>query len=72
MAFHKADRSHRYWPTSCSMTWIELEARGHRFSRYADDFLIFVRSRSAAERVLRTVTRFIEGTLGPDYQRGQE
>ena len=41
----------------------ELEARGHRFSRYADDFLIFVRSRSAAERVLRTVTRFIEGHL---------
>jgi len=41
----------------------ELEARGHRFSRYADDFLIFVRSRSAAERVLRTVRRFIEGHL---------
>lgn len=41
----------------------ELEARGHRFSRYADDFLIFVRSRSAAQRVLRTVTRFIEGHL---------
>jgi hypothetical protein len=41
----------------------ELEARGHRFSRYADDFLIFVRSRSAAERVLRTVSRFIEGHL---------
>ena len=41
----------------------ELEARGHRFSRYADDFLIFVRSRSAAERVLRTVTRFIKGHL---------
>ena len=38
----------------------ELEERGLRFARYADDFLIFVRSRSAAERVLRTVTRFIE------------
>jgi len=41
----------------------ELEARGHRFARYADDFLIFVRSRSAAQRVLRTVSRFIEGHL---------
>jgi RNA-directed DNA polymerase len=41
----------------------ELEARGLRFVRYADDFLIFVRSRSAAQRVLRTVSRFIEGHL---------
>ena len=41
----------------------ELEARGLRFTRYADDFLIFVRSRSAAQRVLRTITRFIEGHL---------
>ena len=41
----------------------ELETRGLRFARYADDFLIFVRSRSAAQRVLRTITRFIEGRL---------
>jgi RNA-directed DNA polymerase len=41
----------------------ELEARGLRFARYADDFLIFVRSRSSAQRVLRTITRFIEGHL---------
>jgi len=41
----------------------ELERRGHRFARYADDFLIFVGSRRAAERVLRTITRFIEGHL---------
>jgi RNA-directed DNA polymerase len=41
----------------------ELEKRGLRFARYADDFLIFVRSRSAAQRVLRTVGRFIEGHL---------
>ena len=38
----------------------ELERRGLKFARYADDFLIFVRSRSAAQRVLRTVTRYIE------------
>jgi RNA-directed DNA polymerase len=41
----------------------ELEQRGLRFVRYADDFLIFVRSRSAAQRVLRTTERFIEGKL---------
>lgn len=41
----------------------ELERRGLRFARYADDFLIFVKSRAAAERVLRTIGRFIEGKL---------
>lgn len=41
----------------------ELESRGLRFARYADDFLIFVRSRSAATRVLQTISRFIEGHL---------
>jgi RNA-directed DNA polymerase len=41
----------------------ELERRGLRFARYADDFLVFVRSRSAAQRVLRTVARFIERRL---------
>ncbi|MGC9458142.1 MAG: group II intron reverse transcriptase/maturase, partial [Halothiobacillaceae bacterium] len=41
----------------------ELERRGLRFVRYADDFLVFVRSLSAARRVLRTVGRFIESSL---------
>jgi len=41
----------------------ELERRELRFARYADDFLIFVRSRSAAQRVLHSVGRFIEGKL---------
>ena len=41
----------------------ELERRGLRFARYADDFLIFVRSRSAAQRVLRSVGQFIESKL---------
>jgi len=40
-----------------------LEERGLRFARYADDFLIFVRSRSAAQRVLHSVGRFIEVKL---------
>ena len=38
----------------------ELERRELRFARYADDFLIFVRSLSAAQRVLRSVGQFIE------------
>jgi RNA-directed DNA polymerase len=41
----------------------ELDRRGLRFARYADDFLIFVRSRKAAQRVLLTIGRFIEGHL---------
>jgi RNA-directed DNA polymerase len=47
----------------------ELEARGLRFARYADDFLVFVRSRSAAQRVLHTVTRFVEGRLALTVNR---
>ena len=35
----------------------ELERRGHRFTRYADDCNIYVRSRRAGERVMRSVTR---------------
>ena len=42
----------------------ELDRRGLRFARYADDFLIFVKSRRAAKRVLRSVARFVEGRLG--------
>lgn len=41
----------------------ELEKRGHRFVRYADDCSIFVRSKTAAERVLRSITKFIEVKL---------
>jgi len=42
----------------------ELEARGLRFVRYADDSLIFVGSEKAANRVLTSVTKFIEKKLG--------
>lgn len=42
----------------------ELEARGLRFVRYADDSLIFVKSEKAAIRVLNSVTHFIEKKLG--------
>ncbi len=41
----------------------ELERRGHTFCRYADDCNIYVGSRAAGERVLRSVTRFLEQKL---------
>ena len=41
----------------------ELEKRGHRFARYADDFQIFVKSPRAGERVLDSTRRFIEKSL---------
>jgi RNA-directed DNA polymerase len=41
----------------------ELEARGHRFVRYADDVRVFVRSERAAHRVLDGVTDTVEGRL---------
>ena len=41
----------------------ELEKRGLRFVRYADDFSIFVRTSRAAYRVKRRITRFIEANL---------
>jgi RNA-directed DNA polymerase len=41
----------------------ELERRGHRYVRYADDVKIFVSSAAAAERVKQSVTGFIEGKL---------
>ena len=42
----------------------ELEARGLDFVRYADDLIIMVGSGQAAERVMKSVTRFIEKELG--------
>ena len=41
----------------------ELERRGHRFCRYADDCNIYVRSKRAGERVLASMTRFLETRL---------
>lgn len=40
-----------------------LEARGHRFCRYADDVNIYVRSEKAGERVMASVAEFLEGRL---------
>jgi RNA-directed DNA polymerase len=41
----------------------ELKRRGHRFCRYADDCNIYVKSQRAGERVMKSVTEFIEHRL---------
>src|SRR5258708_12560788 len=41
----------------------ELERRGHRFVRYADDCNIYVRSERAGQRVMASITRFITQRL---------
>lgn len=41
----------------------ELERRGLRFARYADDSNIYVRSRRAGERVMESITRFLQAKL---------
>lgn len=41
----------------------ELERRGHRFARYADDFQVYVRSEAAAERVMPSLERFLAKRL---------
>jgi len=41
----------------------ELEARGHRFVRYADDFIVFVKSRTAGERVMSNLQRYVGKSL---------
>jgi RNA-directed DNA polymerase len=41
----------------------ELESRGHRFVRYADDISVFVKSKRGSERVLNSVSSYIEKEL---------
>ncbi|MEO6850914.1 MAG: group II intron reverse transcriptase/maturase [Mucilaginibacter sp.] len=41
----------------------ELERRGHRFVRYADDVSIYVKSKRAGERVMESIRTFIEKEL---------
>ena len=41
----------------------ELEKRGHKFVRYADDMVILCRSRRSAERTMESITSFIEKKL---------
>lgn len=49
----------------------ELERRGHKFCRYADDCNIYVRSRSAGERVMKSLTRFLERRLRLQVNAGK-
>ncbi len=41
----------------------ELERRGHRFCRYADDCNVYVRSQAAGERVMASLTKYLEKKL---------
>jgi group II intron reverse transcriptase/maturase len=41
----------------------ELEKRGHRFVRYADDISIYVKSKRSGERVMASISTYIEKTL---------
>ena len=41
----------------------ELEKRGHKYVRYADDCMILCKSRRSAERTKASITRYIEGKL---------
>src|SRR5438477_6235742 len=41
----------------------ELQRRGHRFARYADDCNIYVRSQRAGQRVMESVSQFITHRL---------
>ena len=41
----------------------ELERRGHKFARYADDFTILVKSQRAGERVLRSISAYLQTRL---------
>ncbi len=41
----------------------ELGTRGHRFVRYADDFVVFVKSQPAGERVMYSLQRYIDDSL---------
>src|SRR6201981_5061 len=49
----------------------ELQRRGHRFVRYADDCNIYVRSEKAGRRVMASLTRFIEGRLKLQINAGK-
>lgn len=74
-----ADRGNGPSPTSDRSTrpagWVlddldkELERRGHKFCRYADDCNIYVQSQAAGERVLTSVTKFLEGRLRLSHEQ---
>lgn len=48
---------------SVFLTLNELEHRGHKFVRYADDMVIFCKSKRAAQRIQENILPYIEGKL---------
>ena len=49
----------------------ELERRGHRFVRYADDFIVLVKSEKAGHRVLESVRAFLDRKLKLEINEGK-
>lgn len=49
----------------------ELHSRGHRFVRYADDLVIYMKTRRAAQRVMVSVTSWIEDRLSLKVNHGK-
>ncbi len=49
----------------------ELERRGHKFVRYADDMIILCKSKRSSERVMRSIIQFIEDKLFLKVNRGK-
>lgn len=47
----------------------ELEKRGHQFARYADDRIILVKSKRSGERVMESISRFLEKKLKVQVNR---
>ena len=47
----------------------ELQRRGHRYCRWVDDFLILLKTERAAQRVMESVTTFLEQNLGLPVNR---
>lgn len=57
----KVAHSYQFWLTILDR---ELEKRGYRFIRYADELVIYVKTRRAGERVMGSITHFLERNLG--------
>lgn len=49
----------------------ELEQRNHNFIRYADDFIILVKSYKAGNRVMKSIRRFLEKKLRLEINEGK-
>ncbi len=47
----------------------ELEKRGHQFCRYADDLILLVKSKRSGERVMESISRFLEKKLKVQVNR---